>query len=347
MTERYQITQATLEALFSALAAQETRILAPRQLAERIELAPVATPAEIAPSYVQTVASAKGVVFPKVEQILGYRTNGKDVVLEEPEPISQETVVFGIRPCEARAFAALDALFNWDYRDQLFNARLAKTTVVAITCTTADEACFCTSLGSGPEDPRGSDLLLHPLAQGGYAADVLTEKGEKLVALVKDRLSAVPEDAVFAKPASLEKAFDGIALGVALAKSFDAPIWEEQSLRCLGCGACAFVCPTCACFDIQDERAAPSDVEGQAPGDGGRRLRCWDSCGLRLFTLHASGHNPRERQSQRWRQRVYHKFAYYPERLGMLGCVGCGKCSRACPVDMNLREHLAEVVRIS
>ncbi len=337
MSERYEITPAALDALFEALATNGIRVVGPRRRDDRVELAELRAAADLAATYVQSVGSAKGVVFPRVEKILGYRTNGKDLALEDPEPNARPTVVFGIRPCEARAFAALEALFNWDDADKFFNARLERTTLVSVACTEADAACFCTSLGSGPEDPSGSDLLLHPLEGGGCAADVLTVKGQVLLATIADRLTAVRAEAVPVKPASVEKAFDGVALGVALARRFEAPVWAEQSLRCLGCGACAFVCPTCACFDIQDEAE---------PG-GGRRLRCWDSCGLRLFTLHASGHNPRERQSQRWRQRVYHKFAYYPERLGMLGCVGCGKCTRACPVDMNLKEHLVEIARVS
>jgi ferredoxin len=88
-------------------------------------------------------------------------------------------------------------------------------------------------------------------------------------------------------------------------------------------------------------------VQAEPRRDGaGRRLRCWDSCGLRQFTVHASGHNPRERQPQRWRQRVYHKFAYMPDRFGVPGCVGCGKCTRACPVDMGLKEHLAALAPV-
>jgi len=252
--------------------------------------------------------------------------------LEDVEPQAQPTVLFGLRPCEARAFHALDVVFNWDSKDKFFNTRMANTTVVGLSCTQADDACFCTSLGSRPDDPQGSDILLSPLKGGGFVAEVLTEKGKALEELAKVAFSPPPIQPDLIPPATVAPAFDAKALQEKLAAKFDSPLWAEQSLRCLGCGACAFVCPTCVCFDIQDE----------ADTKQGQRLRAWDSCGMRIFTLHASGHNPRDKQSQRWRQRVYHKFAYYPERLGTLGCVGCGKCSRACPVDMNLKQHLAQ-----
>jgi sulfhydrogenase subunit beta (sulfur reductase) len=331
MSERYTIPEASVGSLLQALATAGRRVLGPKLVAGRIEIADIKYFADIAKNG-QSVVSAKGVVFPKVERLLKYRFEGKNIALGDVEPQAQATVLFGLRPCEARAFNALDVVFNWDSKDKFFNARMANTTVVGLTCTQADDSCFCTSLGSRPDDPQGSDILLSPLKAGGFVAEVLTEKGKALVALAKGILQPPPIKPDLVPSAAVAPAFDAKDLQQKLAAKFDSPLWAEQSLRCLGCGACAFVCPTCVCFDIQDE----------ADTKQGQRLRAWDSCGMRIFTLHASGHNPRDKQGQRWRQRVYHKFAYYPERLGTLGCVGCGKCSRACPVDMNLKQHLAQ-----
>ncbi|HEX7500863.1 MAG TPA: 4Fe-4S dicluster domain-containing protein [Polyangia bacterium] len=331
MTDRYTISESAVGALLAAITAAGRRVLGPKLAAGRTEIGDIKTFADIVKKG-QSIVSAKGVVFPKVERLLKYRFEGKNITLDDIEPPAQPTVLVGLRPCEARAFHALDVVFNWDSKDKFFNARMANTTVVGLSCTQADESCFCTSLGSHPDDTQGSDILLSPLKAGGFVAEVLTDKGKALIALAKDAFQPLSGQADVVPPATVAPVFDAKALQQKLAAKFDSPLWAEQSLRCLGCGACAFVCPTCACFDIQDE----------ADTKQGQRLRAWDSCGMRTFTLHASGHNPRDKQSQRWRQRVYHKFAYYPERLGTLGCVGCGKCSRACPVDMNLKQHLAE-----
>ena len=333
MAGTYILSRDALETLFSAIRKDGRRMLAPMDVDGRVELGAVHRPADLAQDYLQTILSAKETVFPKVERLLSYTMAPGAVALTDATPEVTPTVVFGIRPCEAAAFAALDAVFNWDTRDRFFNDRFAQLTVIAVACTKADEACFCTSVGGGPADTKGSDLLLIP-TRDGYLVEVVTDKGEAIRALAPEIfLTGSPGEVNVTK---VEQAFDHPALTAKLPKMFDHDEWVDQSLRCVGCGACAFVCPTCVCFDIQEE----------ADSKAGERLRCWDSCGFHMFTLHASGHNPREQQSQRWRQRIYHKFAYYPDRYGMLGCVGCGKCSRACPVDMNLREHLVHAAEV-
>ena len=335
MAETFKLTHDALESLFAAMRKDGRRVLAPVDADGRTELNEVDAPGEVAQDYVQTILSAKEVVFPKVERLLSYTTEPGQVELQDAEPKARPTVVFGVRPCEAKAFAALDAVFNWDYRDKFFNGRIEQLAVIGMTCTRADEACFCTSVGGGPSDTQGSDILLTPL-EGGYLAEVLTEKGRALQALVPEVFLPGNGADKAALAAKVEKAFDHPSLTQKLPTMFESELWENQALRCIGCGACAYVCPTCVWFDIQEE-ADPKQ---------GQRLRCWDSCGFSMFTLHASGHNPRESQSARWRQRIYHKFSTYPERYEMLGCVGCGKCTRACPVDMNLREHLTEAASV-
>ena len=331
MADTYQLSSASLDQLFTALQGNGRRILAPTDRDGRSELNPVSSRAEVAKDYVQTSLSAKEVVFPKVERLLSYTMAPGQVDLVDAIPHAVPTVVFGIRPCEAAGFKALDAVFNWDYRDSFFNARLEAMTVIGMSCTRKDDACFCTSVGGGPGATLGSDILLTPMGDG-FLAEVLSDKGKAIVALSPQLFQpvAAPDKATLV--VDVPQTFDRPALTAKLPGMFDSELWAEQSLRCVGCGACAFVCPTCVCFDIQEE----------ADKKSGQRLRSWDSCGYHMFTLHASGHNPRETQGQRWRQRIYHKFSYYPERYDTLGCVGCGKCTRACPVDMNIQEHLVE-----
>lgn len=332
MADTYFLPKASLDALFAALLQDGRRILAPTDRDGRTELNPVQKPSDVAQDHLQTILSAKETVFPKVERLMTYALDGREVDLKDAGKPALPTVLFGIRPCEASGFGALDAVFNWDTRDRFFNARMEALAVIGLACTRSDEACFCTSVGGGPGSTRGSDILLTPV-EGGFLAEVLTEKGRAMKALCEGAFQADP--GLPKKVAEVPVAFDQPGLTAKLKGMFDDGLWAEQSLRCVGCGACAYVCPTCVCFDIVEE----SDARG------GSRLRTWDSCGFHMFTLHASGHNPRETQGQRWRQRIYHKFSYYPERYGTLGCVGCGKCTRACPVDMNLCEHLAEAAQ--
>jgi formate hydrogenlyase subunit 6/NADH:ubiquinone oxidoreductase subunit I len=272
--------------------------------------------------------SAKDFIFVPSEVIGRYKLNGDEFALGEvaagPMP---KTVLLGIRPCEAAALAAMDAVFNWDSKDEFYNARRANTIVVAAACTTADENCFCTSVGGGPDSEQGADVMVRSADQGKkFIVEPLTDKGGEMVAAAGGAIG--DGEAVADQVAAVPVRFDARRVSDWVAKNFDSPRWQEWSLACLGCAACAYACPTCHCFDIQDEGTR----------SGGVRYRNWDACGLALFTLHTSGHNPRPDQASRWRQRVLHKFSYFVEKFGRLACTGCGRCARLCPAGLAIAE---------
>jgi len=331
-TSRKLIRKQSLEKLYNILSASR-KVYAPvTSENKQVEYRYNPDFSELTFDHIRSTLSVKNVVFPKVENLLFFtNTKSESTITDIDLSKIPEVVLWGAHPCDTAAFDTLRSIFCWDIEDQFFSKRLEKLAVIGLSCHISDEYCFCTSVGLSPDSAKGSDILLTRLKSGDYLADILTEKGNTIVSSAPELFES-PSDAEISLTEVKQK-FSHEQVTAKLAGAFENPFWVENSLRCIGCGACAYVCPTCACFDIQDE----------TKGKEGKRYRSWDSCGFGLFTLHTSGHNPRHVQSQRWRQRIMHKFSYMPERNESLGCVGCGRCSSGCPVDMNIAEQLESI----
>lgn len=279
----------------------------------------------------------KSVFFPQSEVMFTYDL-GQDEDVEVPDEPGP-AVLFGIRPCDARSFTLLDKVFDDpSYRDTYYLQRRDNTTVIGSACLHPQSTCFCTSVGGDPFDTRGMDVLTVDLGDR-VLVRFITEKGEALLGN-DPRL----EDAAAADGDQIEHLAEEARAGIRsevrtdgvqekLAGMFEDPLWDELHERCAGCGVCTYLCSTCHCFDIVDEV-----LESE-----GKRIRLWDSCMFPLFTLHTSGHNPRLSGKERMRQRVMHKFCYFPENYGEIACVGCGRCVQYCPVNMDIREVIDDL----
>jgi ferredoxin len=291
--------------------------------------------------YQNTRLSPKFLIYPQSERMFDYSLDENDPdahILKVTQKDYGPQALVGIRPCDVHAFQIVKLNFdNPEYRDPFWVKRFESTTLVGLGCHEPCAACFCTAMGGGPFDEKGLDVLLYDLGDV-YLARSLTEKGrafldktqggkkadEKGVKQAGDLAAGAAETMPDPAPVDPIK-------GKGVNALFDAPFWEDVAFPCLNCGTCTFLCPTCWCFDIQDE----------VQGSQGDRIRNWDSCMFPLFTLHGSGHNPRDQKFQRVRQRFMHKLKYYVDKYDDgFQCSGCGRCVQFCPVNIDIREVL-------
>ncbi|HDM08922.1 MAG: 4Fe-4S dicluster domain-containing protein [Deltaproteobacteria bacterium] len=294
--------------------------------------------------YQNTRLSPKSLVYPESERMFEFSTDENDPdynILKEAQKDFGPQAIIGLRPCDAHGFLIVKRNFdNPEYKDPWWVRRYEASTLVGLGCNEPCGTCFCSSVGGGPFDEEGLDVLLFDL-EDQYLAKALTEKGSTLLAKLDGGSEASDKElskAEEVKKAAQEKISSKVDTSKLADKDvlelFNAPFWEDLAFACINCGTCTFLCPTCWCFDIQDEVY-------QKIGD---RIRNWDACMFPLFTLHGSGHNPRSEKFQRVRQRFMHKLKYYVDKYGNgVQCSGCGRCVQFCPVNIDIR-HVIELM---
>ena len=265
-------------------------------------------------------------LLPKSETLFRYVQESGRYTFEEERP--KPRLIFGIRPCDLRAVSVLDRIFGAEPRDHHYLSRRRSTLMAVMNCTKPQEGCRCSQLGSGPEAKDEYDLLITEIEAGflveaGSPAGILMLSDhpefflDATEAQLKERdrlMRAAGEQVKARSDISLQKMQDIIM----------AADWGTLGRECLSCGGCTFVCPVCHCFNIVD-LGIPD----------GERVRCRDTCILSGFSRMTSGANPRRTPGERMHNWYLDKFEYIPQKTGLSGCVGCGRCARVCLAEID------------
>jgi ferredoxin len=313
--------------------ASQMRLIAPRDIGGNILYRQAKNAAEITWDYTRPVLSIKDVFFPPTEVLFTIEKIGREVNIRETSP-DREQVLFGVRPCDAHGLQALDALFIATQPiDPYYMQRRENTTLVGLACPEMGSTCFCTTMGGAPDDSRYMDLMLHAIDEF-YLVEIITEKGANLLERYQLLAESGTPPRKYDRPELTARRFAYPDLD-RWPEQFNSPYWEEVAERCLSCRACAYVCPTCRCFDVRDEIQSE-----QGNNKVYERIRCWDSCAGEAYRRIAGGHNPRAAKGERLRNRFYCKYYYFPQQYGPAACTGCGRCIDVCPAGVDITEIL-------
>lgn len=305
----------------------------------------IENPEKIDLDYLNTVLSPKKMIFPQREVYMEFSgSNESGPEIKETLPEEQASVIFGVRPCDAKALTLTDRVFGGDFEDLYYLNRRKQATLVGLSCDAPPSPnCFCLSVDGSPFSKDGLDVLMTDLGDK-YFVETCTKQGEQIIhsakALFKTPSEKDKKDLSKIQLESKKKIKRQIEnlkrIPPKLKGMFDSSLWDDESMSCIRCGICTYLCPTCHCFDINDEIDSSSPLKG-------KRIRTWDNCQFPDFTMHSSGHNPRPDKASRLRQRVMHKFQYFVEIYKTYQCTGCGRCISQCPVGIDIIDVLDKV----
>jgi formate hydrogenlyase subunit 6/NADH:ubiquinone oxidoreductase subunit I len=287
---------------------------------------------EVVLDYNRTLLPLKKLFLPPVEKLMDFSL--KDMSFTPIELKIEPKVFFAVHSYEMQSILRLDHSMLSGNAESNYFKRRKNSRFVGISFN-PDEYHFSDSVGIPIEEMEGFDLYLNEIDEN-YQLYVLTENGRSLIQGLKNIKTVEPElanDRKFKKKIR----YHYNRLPRVFQYAYNSKVWADVASRCVGCGACTLVCPTCFCFDVNDEVTVTAE--------DGIRQRSWDSCMLTTFAEVAGGENFREKAINRTRHRLYRKFKYITDEEGLPWCIGCGRCTAFCPADISLPDIVNELIQ--
>lgn len=361
----YRLDEKGLDALIARLREQGYQVYGPKVEDSALHWRPIAGCADLPRGWTQELAPGRARLdpdnsaalfhhwtcaeglkavlhLPLVRIMAARRDNGAFRILDNPPPAAK-CAFLGVRPCDLAALAVLDRVLLGDrYADDIYRARRQGAFLVAIHCQKSAPTCFCASMGSGPRARSGFDIALSEFAEGD-APEYFAEAGSAAGLDLLEACGAAPappdwsrtvEEGCARAAAAQTRRLDAHAAPQLIDALFDSPHWDHVAKRCLACGNCTSVCPTCFCVNYEDR----TSIDGREA----ERWRLWDSCFTQSFT-YIHGGSVRSSVKARYRHWLSHKLGRWQAQFGTPGCTGCGRCIVWCPVGIDITEEFRQL----